>query len=44
MAASCYSRPIVAIIQLFRVKSGVQGRVLDKQIIEAAISSDIHLR
>lgn len=33
-----------SVIQLFRVKSGVQGRVLDKQLIEAAIAGDIDLR
>ena len=33
-----------SVIQLFRVKSGVQGRVLDKQHIEAAIAGDIDLR
>lgn len=33
-----------SVIQLFRVKSGPQGRVLDKQHIEAAISGDIDLR
>jgi ABC-type transport system involved in cytochrome c biogenesis ATPase subunit len=33
-----------SVIQLFRVKSGVQGRVLDKQHIEAAISGNIDLR
>ena len=33
-----------SVIQLFRVKSGVQGRVLDKRHIEAAISGDIDLR
>jgi hypothetical protein len=33
-----------SVIQLFRVQSGVQGRVLDKQLIEAAIAGDIDLR
>ena len=32
------------VIQLFRVQSGVQGRVLDREHIEAAISGNIDLR
>ena len=32
------------VIQLFRVKSGVQGRVLDKEHIEAAVAGSIDLR
>ncbi len=32
------------VIQLFRVESGVQGRVLDQEHIEAAIAGDIELR
>jgi len=32
------------VIQLFRVESGIQGRVLDKEHIEAAIAGDIELR
>jgi hypothetical protein len=33
-----------SVIQLFRVQSGVQGRVLDREHIEAAISGNIDLR
>jgi predicted ATPase len=33
-----------SVIQLFRVESGVQGRVLDKEHIEAAIDGRIDLR
>jgi len=32
------------VIQLFRVESGVQGRLLDKKHIEAALAGDIELR
>lgn len=32
------------IVQLFRVESGVQGRVLDRKHIEAALAGDIDLR
>lgn len=44
--AAFQSRPNYdfSVIQLFRVKSGVQGRVLDKQHIEAAIAGNIDLR
>ena len=34
----------LGVIQLFRVEAGVQGRVLDRKHIEAAISGDIELR
>jgi AAA15 family ATPase/GTPase len=34
----------LSVIQLFRVESGVQGRVLDKEHIEAAIAGKIDLR
>jgi hypothetical protein len=33
-----------SVIQLFRLQSGVQGRVLDKEHVEAAISGNIDLR
>lgn len=33
-----------SVIQLFRLKSGVQGRVLDREHIEAAVSGNIDLR
>lgn len=32
------------VIQLFRVESGVQGRILDRKHIEAALAGDIELR
>lgn len=32
------------VIQLFRTESGPQGRVLDRELIEAAVTSDIDLR
>ncbi len=34
----------LGVIQLFRVESGVQGRVLDQKHIEAALAGDIELR
>jgi hypothetical protein len=34
----------LAVIQLFRTEEGVQGRLLDKKHIEAAIKADIELR
>jgi len=34
----------LAVIQLFRNEKGVQGRVLDKEHIEAAVAADIELR
>lgn len=33
-----------SVIQLFRVKEGRQGRVLDRRLIEAALAGDIDLR
>lgn len=33
-----------SVLQLFRIENGVQGRVLDKQHIEAALEGDIELR
>jgi ABC-type transport system involved in cytochrome c biogenesis ATPase subunit len=44
--AAFQSRPNYdfSVIQLFRVKSGVEGRVLDKQHIEAAIAGNIDVR
>ncbi|PWU15895.1 MAG: hypothetical protein C5B50_14375 [Verrucomicrobia bacterium] len=40
------SRPAydLSVVQLFRVEDGVQGRVLDRKHIEAAIAGDIDLR
>ncbi len=34
----------LSVIQLFRVESGVQGRVLDRKLIEAGIDGNIDLR
>jgi predicted ATP-dependent endonuclease of OLD family len=34
----------LGVIQLFRTEEGVQGRLLDKEHIEAAIKADIELR
>jgi predicted ATPase len=34
----------LGVVQLFRVDEGVQGRLLDKEHIEAAIAADIELR
>ena len=34
----------LGVIQLFRTEDGVQGRLLDKEHIEAAIEADIELR
>jgi predicted ATPase len=34
----------LSVIQLFRLESGVKGRVLDRELIEAAIAGNIELR
>jgi hypothetical protein len=43
---STHDRPTydLAVVQLFRTEDGVQGRLLDKDHIEAAIKADIELR
>jgi ABC-type transport system involved in cytochrome c biogenesis ATPase subunit len=44
LARKEYKEYDLSVIQLFRVESGVQGRVLDRELIEAGIGGNIDLR